>query len=368
MTTTTQPGVASAATAEPQDTVDQFQSLWDSGATDEQRTQPPPAAVEPLEAQDLNNAAVEGAGEATQAEPTEGAEKTAATKVEPEKTETEDKAYTSLDEYLKDAKVDPESFMTLPVTVKVDGKESAVPLGELVKGYQLSSASYDRMQQLATERQAFSNEQTQVRQALGIRIQQAEALLKGVQDQLLGDYNAITPQQWQQMRAEKPGEYAALMTDFQQRQQALQQQLQQVAQAKEAEARAANQQSAQALAQERERLFAVRPDWRDPTKFQAVRQGVLDAGRKLGFTDAELSGLSDHRHLLVLDLAAQALKNQASQPAVLKRVRAAPPMAKPGTRQVRDPKQVRAQSAREAYERSGGRNDDAGAAYFEQFA
>jgi len=147
--------------------------------------------------------------------------------------------------------------------------------------------------------------------------------------------------------------------------------LQQIAAAEKANAQAADTQRQQAIATERERLFQVRPDWRDPVKGQAAYQAISAMGRKLGFTDAELTAISDHRMLLGLhqlsELAAQAQKQKAALPKVLKRVRAAPKMAAPGTRQAAAPKGGANPKLEEAWLASGGKNDQLGAAVFERF-
>lgn len=398
-------GVPSQIAAPPPDDADVFQGLFDAGAfapTDEKGTtlSPDEQAKLEREAQGQPEKPAEGAESAEEAEA--APEDTKDTKDAKTAPEPEEKSYESLDEYLKDTGLDPESFMSLPVTTKVDGKEHAVPLSELVKGYQLSAASYARMNEAAEQRraaieentrnrQSFAQEQQQVRQALGVRIAQTEALLKVAQEQLLGDYNAITPQQWTQLRTENPGEYAALQTQFQHRHQTLQQQLQEVAQAKQQEAQAAKQARLQALPAEQEKLLTARPEWRDPQVAQAAQRAIVATGIKLGFTHAELQDVFDHRHLVTLDEAARyqpfreaaqklgvndaELLNMASEfaklkaqtPSNLKRVRAAPKMAKPGARQARDPKVAANQAARDTW-LANPRNEDAGAAYFESLA
>ena len=396
MTTTTPPGVASApvvpatVATPPADEVDQFQSLWDAGVAAE--SQPQQQQAEEDGKQDLDNAAVDGETTAEQA--AESPEQVAeATEKEPEA-----KEYASLDEYLRDQKLEPDSFMALPVAVKVDGKEQAVPLGELVKGYQLASASYARMneaaqarQQIAEEqarsRQTFTQEQRQVHQALGVQIKQAQELTKLAQNQLLQDFQSID---WNHLRAENPAQYSALYTDFQARNGAIQQTLQQIAQAERDNAQAAERSRLQALPTERVKLLTARPEWSDPVKAQAAQAAMTAAGQKLGFTEAELNGVIDHRQLLVLDqaarytavadaaaklgvsdsqlleMASKYAELQAAKPSTLKRVRAAPKMAAPGTRQVRDPKRDALQNSRKVWE-ANPRNEDAAAAYFQNF-
>lgn len=366
------PGVAPTQIAAPPpvDDVDQFQNLWDAGAfaptdekgktlsAEEQAKLEREAQGQPEPTEQTGDKPAEGEQAA------EGTEQPADKQAKAADAKPEDKTYGDLNEYLKDAGVEPESFMTLPVTVKVDGVEQKVPLAEVVKGYQLSNASYNRMNELATAKQQFTNEQQQVRQALGLRIQQAEELFKSAHAELLAEFNAVP---WQQLRTEDPARYSAAYTDFQARNGAIQQKLQEIAQAKQAEAQAQHQALMQALPVERERLLAARPEWRDAAKLQESQSAMRALGRKLGFTDAELNRVYDHRQMLILDMAARYAALQASTPATVKRVRAAPQMAKPGTRQTRDPKVAANQAARDAWMRDP-RNEDAGAAYFESLA
>lgn len=343
---------------------DAFQGLWDDGAfapTDEKGGELTPeqrAQVE-RDAQGGEHTQ-EQAGEGEQAaETAEAAEKKPAEDAEPET-----KDYESPDAFLADQKLDKDAFLTLPVTVKVDGVERAVPLAELRDAFQLKEASYNRMNALAQERTSFQGEQTLVRQALGTRIQQAEALLKMAQDLTMADFNSITPQQLAELDA---GQQALLRQQFAERQQLIQRGLQQVNAARQAEAEQANQSQLQAIPQEREKMLAARPEWKDPAKFQAAREGIIKAGHHIGFTDAELQGITDHRVLLGLDLVNQVLQRQASKPAALRRVRATPRMAAAGARTPSNPQMERSKSATQAYDRSGGRNDAAGAAMFEDF-
>lgn len=270
--------------------------------------------------------------------------------------------YASLDAYLEHAKLDRTAFLGLPVTVKVDGQDRAIPLAELTKGYELREAGHARMAEAARAREAFATEQAQVRQALGLRIQQTESLLQAAQQQMLGDFQRV---EWDKLRAENPAEYAALSAEFSQRQQALQNYLSQVSQAKQQEAQRAQAERLQALNASRGKLFDLRPEWRDPAKLAAAQQQMRTAGRQLGFTDAELDQVQDYRQAITLDLAARYLALQASRGSALKRVRAAPQMAPAGARTERTPESATHQ-LRDAWAKSGF-NDEVGAALFERF-
>lgn len=325
--------------------------------------------TEPEEPQDLNNAAVEGAeepaeeaAEAAQAEADEKGEKKA-----PKKEETEGQ---SLEEFFAEHGQEP--FLNLKFKTKVDGREEEATLSDLIRDRQLAAASYARMNEAAQARQQFQTEREQVRQALGVQIKQAQQLNELAQNQLLQDFQRID---WNALRnSPDPTEranYSVLYTDFQARNAAIQQTREQIAAAERTNAQAADTQRQQAFATERERLFQARPDWRDPAKANAAYQAISAIGRKLGFTDAELTGISDHRMLLGLhqlaELSAQTQKQQAALPKVLKRVRAAPKMATPGTRQTVAPKGAANPKLEEAWLAGGGRNDRLGAAVFERF-
>lgn len=372
---TTQTGVAPAAAvaATPANSspdtnqIDGFTSFWDA------QNQIDNGQVEEAEEpQDLNNAQTEGDAEQPVEAEAEGeqtedkADKTVkADKAEKtaDKEAEDEKHYESLEQYVKDNGLEPESFMALPVKVRVDGTDQDVPLAELVKGYQLSSASYARMNEAAQERTKIQTEVTQVRGALGVQIKQADTLLKLAQTQLTQDFHGID---WNAIRASDPGQYSALYTDFQARNTAIQKAMKDVADAEQANALAQKQQREQAIPVERTRLLQARPEWADSAKAQTAFRAMSEAARKVGFTDAELNSVTDHRQFLILDMAARYAQLQAKAPATLKRVRLAPKMAPPGTRQTRDPKVSAHKAALTNWARNP-RSDDAAAAAFEAF-
>jgi hypothetical protein len=356
-----------------------FESLWDAGAFDgptqgnpepaKAAAQPPPKQAEPPKQEGPTR---------QEAEPTQQAE--------PTQVEGADQPETAESAEPLEA-LDGEDFAARPVTVKIDGKESQVTLSELVKGYQISSAAQSRLEQAQRARDAFQSEQTQVRQALGVRIQQIEGLLTDVQQAILGE----NPVNNLQLRAENPGEWSARVTDYNQRQAWLQTRLQQVGQARQEQEQVANQQRQQALPQELQRLTAAMPEWQDAAKLREAQQQMRAYGQRRGFTDQELNGVYDHRYMLALDdasqmsaaqqaatqalgrtistreivkLVTQYAKTEAARPEVTKRVTQAPKMTAPGTRTPpKDPNTARLTSAKDAFRKT--RSDDAAAAILE---
>jgi len=203
-----------------------------------------------------------------------------------------------------------------------------------------------------------------VRKALGERINQTEALFKLANEQLLADYQAIN---WQQLQAENPGQAALLYQQFQARQGAIDQHLKSIAANRQQEAQASDQKRQQVLRAEHAKMLDAIPELRDPTKAPVVMKTIRDYATSRKFSEAELNAIFDHRYMAVLHDAAQFRALQAAAPKTVNRVRAAPRMTPAGTRTNADPRRSAIQQAEEVWAKSGGRDDDAGAAIFSQF-
>lgn len=332
-----------------------FQNLFDAGALNEQ----PTGADRDMEPR----APKENPAEKVQRETPEPTEVEA---LQPEGAKVEAQAddgpeYASLEEYLTHAKLDPVAFQALPVRVKIDGKEQDVPLSDVIKSYQLEGHVNNKSIELSNAQKQFEQERDA---AIGLYRQQltnAATLGQLAQAQLMGEFNNIN---WTQLRQTDPVQWTVLQQDFNNRSAAINQHLREVAAASEAQSQELQKQQAALLPKERERMLEARPEWRDPVKFEADRKVMTNYAKNLGFNDAELNSLADHRYMQVLHDAAQFRALQAANPETLKRVRAAPQMARPGTRTQRDPKAVAKQQAMERFNKDP-RNIDAQTAFFE---
>lgn len=272
-------------------------------------------------------------------------------------------AYASLDELLTSMKVDPESVKSLPVTVKIDGVEKAVPLAEVIKSYQLEGHVNNKSIEVSNQKQALEQERTQWRQATQQALSQHQAMGNLALQMLNHDFAKVD---WNTLRASNPAEFAALQAEFQQRQGQIQNFLGQVQQ-QQASAQAEQQQLMQQnLAAERERLHAAIPEWRDPAAFEKDRQQISQYARNLGFQDAELNQIFDHRYMRILHDAARYQALQAKAPEVLRQVRQAPPAAAPGSRTNANPNDARRTAAIERFNKNP-TDEDAQAAVFSLF-
>jgi hypothetical protein len=343
---TTQTGVSQPAIAQTASTEDGFQSLFEKGAFEPEK---PKAAESGVEARTEAPAAAA-------AEPT--VEETAAPETG---TEEQGEEYTSLDEFLSKNQIDADGFRSIPVSVKIDGETKLVPLQDVLKSYQLEGHVNNKSIELSNQQRAFEAERTQAQAVYNQQLQHAQTLGARAYQQLMGEYASIN---WDQLRVTDPIQWAVSNQEFQQRNAAIQQHLQQVAQAQQAETQRVDQERQKALPVEREKMLTARQEWRDETKFKAAREQIISQGKTLGFSDAELGAITDHRYMLALDKAARYDALQAKAPEAVRRVRAAPLMAKPGVRTNRDPQTVVKQQAIARLNKAP-RDIDAQAAYFE---
>lgn len=278
--------------------------------------------------------------------------------------ETPSKTYSTLGDYLKEAQIDEESFMDLPIPVKVEGQTRNVTLKDLQKSFQLEGTLSARLMQAAEERKADEAKRQEVHTALKAQVEQAQALFQYANDQLMTEFKGIN---WNELQQQDPGRAALLYQQYQTRAAQISGHLQQLTQAKEAEARRAHEDYVKALPQQREKLFDLNPAWRDAAKFEADRKVMIEYGKSRGLSDEQLSSITDPAAVMILHDAARYRAIEAAKPAVLKQVRAAPQMAKPGARVDRNPQ---ATSYKQAVERmrANPRDVDAQAAVFEHFA
>lgn len=342
-----------------------FQGLWDKGAFE------PGATTVTADPKRGEPARQEPQRQEPRQSPQQAASPQQALQQEPEPQQVEPPVaepaaddgpeYQDLDDYLTRSQIDPESFRQMPVTVKVDGKTTQVPLSELINGYSREAHFTHKSQAFAEQQREWESQKQTVTQSLQQHLQTVTNLVTLAHQELLRDYQGID---WNKLQTEDPIRWSILDRQFQHRNAQIQQAMQQTAAQYQAQQQAQQQELAQRLPQEEEKMLAAIPQWRDEAKFQADRVVMAQMGQKMGFTPAELSQILDHRQMLALHYASQFLKLQAQAPQRLKEVRAAPQMANPGARITRDPQAVQRGQAKANFMKNR-KDPDAQAAYFE---
>ncbi|NUY33289.1 hypothetical protein F0160_22655 [Paraburkholderia sp. JPY303] len=331
-----------------------FQSFWDAAEAAERPRE---------EGQQENASQADQEGAQDDAAREQGQDNAQADEAK-EGAESEAPEYASLNELLTAHKIDPESVMGLHVTAKIDGKETQVPLSDVLKSYQLEGHVNNKSIELSNQRTQFEQERTAARTQFQQQIQQNTALGNLAMQMLTHEYQKVD---WNGLRANNPAEFAALNAEFQQRHGQIQNYIAAVQQAAQDADRQQQDTMRQALSGEQEKLMNAVPEWRNQETFTKDREAMSQYARSLGFQDAELSQIYDHRYMRILHDAARYQALQASKPQALKQVRQAPPMAKPGSRVDSNPSAAKRQQVMDRLSRNP-RDQDAQAAAFDFFA
>jgi hypothetical protein len=268
--------------------------------------------------------AQEGVDTGAEAQPEEGQPEPESEGVEA--TEPQDEVVQASEEVEgEDEEYEEETPRDEKFVVKVDGKEIEVPKDELIRGYQREADYTRKTQKLAEERKLVESEFQQVR---GEREQYSQIL--GQLQQKLQEFEPPEPD-WNRLEVEDPTEYARQWTTHQRRQQqryAVQAEQQRLNQMQQAEQQKHLQ---QVMAQEVASLKEKIPEWSSPEKAKAEGKALLEYGQNLGFSEQELSTITDSRALLALHKAWKYDQMMSKRPEFQAKIKKAPKMVSPGS-------------------------------------
>tara|TARA_B110000196_G_scaffold211922_1_gene181766 strand:+ start:315 stop:1337 length:1023 start_codon:yes stop_codon:yes gene_type:complete len=214
-------------------------------------------------------------------------------------------------------------------TVKAAGEEKEVTLDELVTSYQLGSDYTKKTQEVAEQRKVIDQEAKAIIEARQVRDDYSQKL-KSVEQFLVGSNSS--QEDLTAMKENDPIGYAvkvAEMTEKKDQLQLVQAEQNRIAQQQNSDREAQMQNF---VAGEAQKLTQSLPEFSDKTKGEKIRNDIRSYGKKVGFTDEELSQVYDSRHVLVLHKAAQYDKLMAGKAGVKKKVANAPKMVKGGAK------------------------------------
>ena len=183
-------------------------------------------------------------------------------------------------------------------------------------------------------------------------MQYAEALVNVASQDLLREYQSIN---WAALEQQDPGQAALQRQKFQERQAQLRGVMHNVEQNKHQFQQRVEAQRGEVLGQEREKLTALIPEWKNAEIAQKEGPQVRAYAIKEGFPQEEVDGLVFARHVAMLRKAMLYDAQQVSKAEVEKRVRLAPKLVKPGQSTVVDPKAQSVQNLRHQIQKSGGK-------------
>ena len=176
-------------------------------------------------------------------------------------------------------------------------------IDDLVKG-SLRQADYTRKTQALAEQRKqtedvsehYSSELAQIQAERNYYVQSLQHLIDGS----MGEVDKFANINWEQLKAEDPLEYVSMKDEFRDRQEryrAIQHEQQQAQGRQEA---VLAQSHAQSLAEEGEKLAEALPEWREPETRQELVSKLRAYATEQGFTEEELTSLSDSRSVMVL--------------------------------------------------------------------
>lgn len=195
-----------------------------------------------------------------------------------------------------------EDLYNISVPMSQDGKRVDVRLGEWKDNYQSAQKIQEQSQQINDRVADLDHKMAQ----WGELVSGAETHIAAVFEAIEADEKSVD---WKTLREDDPTEYVAKRQEFQDRKANLGKRVDELnaQRAKVAESLKAeyeeNQRKYRAL--EREELFRQIPDWKDETVAQKDRTQISAYLKEVGFSDHEITGVTDHRAIMVARDAAR---------------------------------------------------------------
>ena len=197
--------------------------------------------------------------------------------------------------------------------IKVDGKVDVVPAADLIAGYQNNKSNTQKSKALAEEKKQFYEvDKPRLLQEYGTKIKDAEALTSYLENSLVKEYQGID---WNNLRFQNPGEYAALVQDYNIRVEEIQKIKTATETVKQQETQKYQQefgQKTQAYIQEQvQQAIEKHPEWQDTKKFKAALGDMQNfVTETYGFSPQEFADVKDAR---ILDLILDAKRYRAGK-------------------------------------------------------
>jgi len=246
-------------------------------------------------------------------------------------------------------------------TVKAAGEEKEVTLDELVTSYQLGSDYTKKTQEVAEQRKVIDQEAKAIIEARQVRDEYSQRL-QSLQEFL--NVGTESKEDLSVMKENDPIGYAvkvAEMTEKKDQLQKVQTEQRRIAQEQESDRSVEMQRYVE---QEANKLTQSLPEFSDKAKGEQIRNDIRTYGKKVGFTDDELSQVYDSRHVIVLHKAAQYDKLMSNKARAKKKVAKAPRTLKGGAK-VKQNVADRTKKQMQKLQQSGSARD--AAAIFENF-
>lgn len=240
--------------------------------------------------------------------------------------------------------------------IEIDGEEYEVNLAELRSGYLRQEEFVKRSTALQEEHDAKIAELTQ-REAELIREIEATAVIQ------TADLSKYEQMDWARLKAEDPVKFAEQYSDYAQKREAVQRQLQRRSQVQQMHSKA------EAIKQQAilEKQYAIALDLIPELSQDTYREKIFEYAKSVGLTRDEVASISDARHLLLLDQARKYTESQLKRKDTIEKkvpvAKTLPPVVKPGAKKPAASAGNKRQKALEARFAESGSIRDAAAAF-----
>lgn len=254
-------------------------------------------------------------------------------------------------EEVAEAQADPDEWLQKRRKVTINGEEVEISADEAFKGY-MRDADYRQKTTKAAEstRQAEAERQM-IRQERDQYVTRLDNLAVSLYRELVGDQSRLP-----ELLDTDPVAYLRVKQDMDRKAAILQQAGQERQQLMQSQAADQQRETEAMLRREQEQLNERLPEWRDVKVRNAESEAISKYLRDIGYSEAEMNELQDHRALLV---ARDAMRYRAQQAVQKKQSQA--PVTKSVAPQARQPQpQATAKLAelKKAAIRSGGKSDN----------
>lgn len=250
---------------------------------------------------------------------------------------------------------EPETF-----SLKASGEDVEVTLDELKHGYQRQADYIKKTQAIAEQKKSLEAEMAKASDATQLRDQYAQRL--AAVDQLLTQAEP-SEEALEKLKESDPAEWQEKVLENLQRKEKLDKLRAERKRLSDQQQAEYQQNLAKHVEAESKKLASIIPDYADAEKGKAVRSDIRNYGKKIGFSDEELSQVYDSRAVETLWKASQYDKLVSSQPEVAKKMKAAPKMLRAGVAQGQKTKSATVNKLKQQLKKSG-KTADAQAVFY----
>jgi hypothetical protein len=205
-----------------------------------------------------------------------------------------------LNELAEGLGVDQDALKAIKIKTKVDGVESDVPLGEVIKNFQLNKALTDRSEALAHQKKALEQAYQQFSVERDTRLQDLNSWNTILETRLREQVAAVD---WQQLREDDPAEYAAKRQEFTERIaeiESMKASMEHHRQAAMAEQQQAYMAQLEQVVQENiQRLPNLIPEYKDEAFRKKDMAEIKDYLTSQGFSEQEVRTVFDARQVAI---------------------------------------------------------------------